>query len=114
MTLWIASVDGDCLNVLDFEYDTIRQILDDGGVLYWECQGAIRKVPRPVLADAFASWTDWRTLKERHPETAFPPQMGVIEWNQTVTPRDPSRAEQAPRLHPLPRPQPPESSTRSD
>lgn len=114
MISWRISNDEDCLNILDFEYDTIRQILDGGGVLYWDHRGLIAKVPRAVLADAFDAWTDWRTLKERHPETAFPPRLGVVEWGQTVTPRDSSRAEQAPRLHPLPRPRPQEPSTRSD
>lgn len=114
MTSWITSVDEDCLNILDFDYDTLRGIVDRREVLYWEYHGQVMKVPGWVLADAVSIWADWQTLQSRRPEAQIPSTLGRISLSQTVRPKESSAIARARRLHPHQQSSPQSPSTQSD
>ena len=87
------------LNVFDYDIEELRRVADAGGVLYWNNDGLEGKVPNAVLRDVLEAVDDWQRLEERHPDALFPPVLGTIWWEQTMTVKDPSAPG---RCQPLP------------
>ena len=98
------------LNIADYATEDLRRVAESGGVLYWHNDGILGKVQNGVLRDVLELWDDYQTLRKRHPDAEIPPGVGVIAWEQVVTPRDLSAAEQARTLRP--RSQPPRRERR--
>lgn len=81
------SHDGDCLNVNHLPIEKLRSVAETGGVIYWEREGMVGKVPNGVIRDAIQAWDDWRRLRDRGRVVTIPPQVGEIRWGQAVTPQ---------------------------
>lgn len=95
MTSLIVSASGLCLNIKSYDVEQIRATAEAGGVLYWDNEGAIRKVPNGVLRDVVETYDDWMLFKQRHPETDLPRTLGWLYWDQAVNPRGSSARERA-------------------
>lgn len=98
MTSYQLLAETERLNILDYDVEKLRQTAESGGVLYWNHDGLVGKVPNAVLRDTLSIYDDYTRLRERHPDAEPPKELGIIRWEQTVTPRTSSGHAEAPLL----------------
>lgn len=91
-------VHADRIQVHDYDIETLRRLTEAGGVLYWDNSGVVGKVPNAVLRNLIEALDAWDRLRERHIVSTLPRDLGVLWWEQTVTPQDSSALERARRL----------------
>lgn len=93
------------LNIEDYDLDQLAEVVDRGGVVYWDHEGEVRKIPNAILRpalDLYQMYQQWRT---RGRPIGTPGSIGLIYRDETTfTRRSSEDASTLPRL--LPRPQP--------
>lgn len=88
------------LDLAEYDIEQLRTVVEAGGVLFWNMNGLMGKLPNAALQDALRVLDVTRTLDQRGRRLMGVEPKWLIHWHQTVTPQD----HRAALTHPLLRP----------
>lgn len=95
MTPLVVHLDETVLDIVDYDIDQLRELVDRGGVLYWDNAGLVGKVSNGILRNVIETYDAWQTLAARKGGVIVPADARRIRWEQVRISRDPSALERA-------------------